>query len=321
MRVAVLALAAWIPAAALPAFAGPGQDPVAWLQRAVEAARTGTYAGIVVHATGERSSVTRIAHFFANGTEVERIEALDGPRQEIVRRGDELQCYYPDAKTVRLDRRVTARFFPTLIFGPPEALAEHYDVKLGSVERLLDYECQWIHLDPKDTLRYAQRLCAEVTTGLLVRARTLGQQKRVLEQFGFSELRLGSAVPRSELKSPFRALSKDWVKDTRPLEESRQVDTGWLVAAPAGFRKVTEMARTVPGRDRPVSQLVYTDGIASFSVFIEPLATGVRVSESASAEGDLSISVRPLSEYVVTVLGEVPPAAVQQVARGVTRRP
>ncbi len=321
-------------AAALPAFAlagavlpaaatGPGNDPIAWLQRAADSARTTTFAGTVVHMTPERTSTSRITHVFMGGAEHEKIESLDGPRREIVRHNEEMQCFYPDAKTVRLDRRVTARFFPAVLAGPVPAIAENYTVKLGEVERVLGQDCRWIHLDPRDALRYAQRLCTELGSGLVMRARTLGKKGQVIEQFTFTDLRMGPNVSRGEVKSTFYGQSKDWRTDSQPRDEVKEVDTGWVVTAPPpGFRKVTEMARRMPGRDKPVSQLVYTDGVASFSVFVEPLPGGVRPAETTTAEdGDLSVFVGPVGESQVTVLGEVPPATTQQVGRSVARRP
>ncbi|MBK8323418.1 MAG: MucB/RseB C-terminal domain-containing protein [Betaproteobacteria bacterium] len=309
--------------AALPAVAAPGNDPLAWLQRAADSARTTTFAGTVVHMTGERTSTSRITHIFLSGSEHEKIESLDGPRREIVRHNEDLQCYYPDAKTVRLDRRVTARFFPAVVAGPVASIAENYTVKLGEVERVLGQDCRWIHLDPRDALRYAQRLCAELGSGLVMRARTLSRKGQVIEQFTFTDLRMGPHVSRGEVKSTFYGQSKDWRTDTQPRDEVKEVDTGWTVTAlPPGFRKVKEMARRMPGRDKPVSQIVYTDGVASFSVFVEPVAAGARVAESTQTEeGDLSVFVGPVGESQVTVLGEVPPATAQQVGRSVARRP
>jgi len=309
--------------AVLPAAASPGNDPLAWLQRAADSARTTTFAGTVVHMTGERTSTSRITHIFLAGSEHEKIESLDGPRREIVRHNEDLQCFYPDAKTVRLDRRVTARFFPAVLSGPATSVAENYTVKLGEVERVLGQDCRWIHLDPRDTLRYAQRLCAELGSGLVMRARTLGKKGQVIEQFTFTDLRMGPQVSRSEVKSTFYSQSKDWRTDSQPRDEVKEVDTGWTVTAlPPGFRKVKEMARKMPGREKPVSQIVYSDGVAYFSVFVEPVAPGVRVAESTQTEeGDLSVFVGPVGESQVTVLGEVPPATAQQVGRSVARRP
>jgi sigma-E factor negative regulatory protein RseB len=322
-------LAAALPAlalagAALPAAANPGNDPLAWLQRAADAARASTYSGTVVHMSGERTSTSRITHVFMAGAEHEKIESLDGPRREVVRHNEELQCFYPDAKTVRLDRRVTARFFPSVLSAPAQAVSESYTVKLGGVERVLGHDCRWIHLDPRDALRYAQRLCAELGSGLVMRAKTLGPRGQVIEQFTFSDLRLGPQVSRGEVKSTFHGQSKEWRTDSQPRDEVKEVDTGWTVTAlPPGFRKVKEMARRMPGRDKPVAQLVYTDGLASFSVFVEPASPAApRATETTmTQEGDLSIFVGAAGDSQVTVLGEIPPVAAQQVGRAVARRP
>lgn len=318
-------LAALFPAAALlaslPGAAETPADPLAWLQRAADSARQTTYAGTVIHIQGERTAASRITHVFVGGSEHERIESLDGPRREIVRRDDQLQCYFPDAKTIRYDRRVSARFFPSMVTGPLEDIGEHYKVGLGKVERVLGHECQWIHLDPKDVLRYAQRLCAEVGSGLVLRAVTLGAKSQVLEQFAFADLRVGRDVSRGEVKSTFLAQSKGWRHDVQPPEEPAPGASGWKVAAPPpGFRLVGEMQRNLPNRPQPVTQIVLSDGIATMSVFVEPMSNPPRTAEATNQDGALSVFVRPMGEQLVTVLGEVPPAAAQQAGRSVGRQ-
>jgi sigma-E factor negative regulatory protein RseB len=311
----VLALGAGLPAAA-----DPGLDPMSWLQRAAASSRQGTYSGTVMHMQGDRTSTSRITHVIVAGIEHERMESLDGPRREVVRRGDELQCFYPDAKTVRIDRRLTARFFPSLFSGPVEAIAEGYHLSLGQVERVAGMDCQWIHLDPKDALRYAQRLCAEIGTGLLLRAKTLGPRDRVLEQYAFIDVRLGGDVSKRELRSTFKEQSKDWRRDEQPAADPAAATTGWAVAAlPPGFRVVGEMQRNMPNRPQPVTQLALSDGFAAMSVFIEPVTGRPPSGEATSVDGLLSVFARPMGEYLVTVLGEVPPAAAQQVGRSVGR--
>jgi len=321
MRFVAAALSVAALAAALPAAADPESDPLAWLQRAATSARETTYAGTVMHMQGERTVTSRITHVFLAGSEQERIESLDGPRREIVRRDDQLQCYFPDAKTIRFDRRVTARFFPSLVTGPLETIRENYRLALGKVERVLGQDCQWIHLDPKDALRYAQRLCAEVGSGLLLRAKTLGPRQQVLELYAFTNLRTGREVSRGEVKSTFLPQSRGWRRDVQPIEEPKSGSAGWSIASPpSGFRLVGEMQRLLPNRPHPVTQLVLSDGIATMSVFVEPASGPPQTSEATSADGALSVFLRPMGEHVVTVLGEVPPAAAQQVGRGVGRQ-
>ena len=81
------------------------------------------------------------------------------------------------------------------------------------------------------------------------------------------------------------------------------------------------MQRTLPSRAQPVSHLVFSDGLATMSVFVEPMSNPARTAEATNEDGALSVFVRPMGENMVTVLGEVPPAAAQQVGRSVARQP
>lgn len=297
-------------------------DPMAWLQRAAQASRQASYEGVYVHANGERTSTVRVTHVNAGGEEHERIEPLDGASLDIVRRNDEMFCRFPDAKTVRLDPRITNRFFPAILAASAETIAASYDVKLGKTESVLGYECQWIRLEPRDALRFTQRLCSEIGTGLIVRAKTLNDQQHVIEQYTFTDLKLGPQAARTDLRSIFRARSRQWVSDGQPRDEATSADSGWTVAKPPpGFQKVAELKRMLPGRSQPVAQLVLTDGVASLSVFVEPNAGPQRTAEASSEDGTTTFHVRPMGDYLVTVLGEVPLATAQQVARSVARRP
>jgi sigma-E factor negative regulatory protein RseB len=303
--------------------AAPADEPLAWLQKAAGSARSASYAGTFVHTNGDRTSTFRVTHLNVNGEETERIEPLDGQPHEIVRRNDEMYCHFPDAKTVRLDTRITARFFPSILRSAPEAIAASYDVKMGKTERILGYECQWVRLEPKDNLRFEQRVCAESASGLVLRAKTFNGEHQVIEQYTFTELRIGPQAGRAaDVRSSFETRSKQWRTDKQPREDAKTADTGWAVTnVPAGFQKVTEIRRTMPGRSQPVSQIVLSDGLASVSVFVEANASPSRTAEASSEDGTTTFYSRPMGDQLVTVLGEVPLATAQQVGRSVSRRP
>jgi sigma-E factor negative regulatory protein RseB len=161
-----------------------------------------------------------------------------------------------------------------------------------------------------------------VATGLILRSKTMNESGQVIEQYTFTDLKLGPQVARTDLKSIFRARNRQWLTDGQPRDEVTSAQTGWVLAkAPAGFQKVTELKRTLPGRAQPVSQLVFTDGLASLSVFVEPNTSPARSAEASSEDGTTTFHVRPFGDHLVTVLGEVPPATAREVARNVARRP
>ncbi len=81
--------------AAIPAYAQvPPNDPMQWLQRAAQSARTLTYTGTYVHTTDDRMSTSRVTHAVFGGDEHERIETLDGPLREFVRRNEETAMHH-----------------------------------------------------------------------------------------------------------------------------------------------------------------------------------------------------------------------------------
>jgi sigma-E factor negative regulatory protein RseB len=290
-----------------------------------DAARTLNYSGTFIHANAETTVTSRITHLFDRGDEWEKIESVDGPRQETIRRNDEMYCFQPDSKTVRLDRRVSGRFFPSLVSGSPDNILANYRVHLGKIERISGLECQWVILEPKDAMRFLQKLCAEVQTGLLLRAKTLNERGQIVEQFSFTQLLMGRAVSREaglgHIKSRLAQKEAGWQTDDSVRKTMRTADTGWWVAAPPqGFQLVSEMKRAMPGKTDPVSHLIFSDGVAAISVFIEPLGTKAQPASRAADGGMVSYAIRAVGGHQVTVLGEVPVATAQSLANNVAAR-
>jgi sigma-E factor negative regulatory protein RseB len=298
-------------------------DALEWLERISRAGRENPYAGVYVHSTPENSTSTRVTHFVdKQGVEHEKIESLDGPMMEIIRRNEEMYCYQPQEKVVLIDRRTSGRFFPSLVTGNPKKIAENYRVKMGPKDRIADYDCQWIILEPKDSMRYMQKLCAELGTGLLLRAKTFNDRNQLLEQFVFTQLDLSRSVTKQSLKSKFEQ-SIGWRRDYSVASApQKDVETGWLVSnLPAGFKKVMEMMRSQPGRPQPLAHLVVSDGLSHVSVFVEPAQASGKVNGGgASDDSPTTFAVRSVADHQVTVMGDVPFAAVQAIADGVTRR-
>ena len=298
-------------------------DVLEWLERISRAGREMPYVGVFVHSTPENSTSSRVTHLVdKQGVEHEKIEALDGPMMETIRRNEEMYCYQPEAKVVRIDRRATGRFFPALVTGSPQKIAENYRIKLGPKDRFADYDCQWIILEPKDSMRYTQKFCAELGSGLLLRAKTFNDRNQLLEQFVFTQLDLSRTVSKQSLKSKFEE-SIGWRRDySVPSATQKDSETGWVVSnLPAGFKKIMEMTRALSGRPQPVAHLVFSDGVSHVSVFAEPSQTPARVSAGgASDDSPTTFAVRSVADYQVTVMGEVPFAAVQAIADGVTRK-
>ncbi len=295
-------------------------DASEWLAKIVKSARDLPYQGIFLHQTAESTAISHIAHRYEQGVETEKIESINGPKMEMVRRNDELICYQPAAKLARVERRAAGRFFPSLVTGDPKAIAELYKLKLGPVERIAGFDCQWLILEPRDSMRYLQQLCAELDSGLLLGARTINERGVLTEQFLFTQLDLTHPVSREATRSRYEQVA-GWIREEPVAAAPQNTESHWKIGnLPAGFRKVMEMVRSLAGRPKPVTHLVYSDGLSNVSIFAEPAVGAARISAFGSSdEAPATYAIRSIADYHVTVLGEVPLTTVQTIADGITR--
>jgi sigma-E factor negative regulatory protein RseB len=267
-----------------------------------------------------------VAHFVNSaGGEVERLETLDGPPREVIRSNDQVVCYLPNVKTVLIEERNrTALNFPALVPASVQGLSESYRMRMESADRVAGHDCRWVVLLPRDQLRYGRRFCAEVGSGFPLRAQTVNEKGDAIESFAFTQLTLGAPFTREQVRSRYADASRlqKWKVERSGFNppETTPADTGWGLTTPlAGFRKIMEGKRSIGSRGT-VSQIVFSDGLAAISVFIEP-AQRAQSAQSLSHQGAVNIFTRTHGNHVVTVLGEAPAATVMQIANSLESKP
>lgn len=288
------------------------QEALAALQRIANAARQLSYTGTFVYQQGDLVETSRIAHGTEGGHEVERLETLDGPRREIYRKGDQVVVINPETRAMRVDRRRPGRFFPQILPDQLANVVDNYHVRRGEVERIASHDAQVLVLEPKDDKRYGHRFWADVGTGLLLKAKMIGDRNTVVEHFAFTQVQIGP-VPREALQPP------PGISEPLPAPpHEKATEASWEVRqAPSGFRKVVEVKRSRDGSGGTmITHLVLTDGLTTISVFIEPGRAGGE-PERHVQKGSVNIFTKLVDGYRVTVVGEAPAITVQSIATSV----
>ena len=64
--------------------------------------------------------------------------------------------------------------------------------------------------------------------------------------------------------------------------------------------------------------MIFSDGIASVSLFIEPITKSMHPTMGHMLIGSTNICANVIDGYQITVVGEVPEATVMQIAKAVT---
>lgn len=295
-------------------------DPLLWLGKISKSARELNYTGTFVYQHGEKVETSRITHYVDRSGEYEKLQTLDGPRREIIRMNDQIYCYDHDSRVLRKERQTGRRNFPALIPEQLSQITDYYDIRLGGQERIAGFDTQMIMLEPKDGFRYGHRLWADVATGMLVRAKRLNERKDVLEQFTFTQLQVGTPTSR-DVTRPNVDMGPNWRTDNISAEATVAGVPGWTVKSfPAGFRKIVEMRRTRDGASGFVTHMVFSDGLASVSIFIEPLNIRRKSMDGLVRHGAVNILFRPVADQLVTVVGEAPPATILQIGNSVSQQ-
>jgi sigma-E factor negative regulatory protein RseB len=308
--------ALWIASDALAA--ATGDDPRDWLARTDQALSNRNYEGVFVHEHAGESETLRVIHRVDSEGVAERLLSMDGSGREFIRKGTQLICYLPDQRTVLVEKSPDSAL---LLSGLPRVdatAAGQYEVKELARARVSGRDARVIAVTPMDRLRYGYRLWIDEATAMPLKTQLRDSHGGVLEQIVFTSLNMLSRIPNSELEPGMDARGYRWVRREAEPVDGRNLSVSWEAnALPPGFRMTACARQMLPAG--PVEHLVFSDGLASVSVFIEIGHAGSVEpgKDDAATMGTSSAYSTVVQGYRVTAVGEVPPETVRLIAQSI----
>ena len=255
---------------ALPQGARGADDAREWLEKMNKALATRNYDGTFLHISGGRVETMRIVHRVRSGRVSERLQSLDGSRREFVRANDELTCYLPDQHTVLVEPRQDRGPFLGSLPQFDLSVGEFYRIESLPSTHILGRPARVIAVYPKDQFRFGYRLWLDEKTAMPLKTQLCDPQGQVIEQLFFARLDMPENIPDSDLAPTVRTVGMRWVRQG-PSNDSASAALADYRASqlPPGFRLTVQGAQTLGGASAPASHLVYSDGLATVSVFVE----------------------------------------------------
>ena len=292
-----------------------------WLERMSEALASRNYDGLFTHSTPGQIESMRIVHRVEKGRSLERLVSLDGSGREVVRTREEVHAYLPDRKVVLVEPRGDDGSLLKALPTPGPKLDKYYDLSVRKGHKILGRDIVLIDVRPKDGYRYGYRLWLDEATAMPLRSVVGDDAGRQIEQILFTRLELKDKIPSKDIEPTVDATGFQWIRTDRKLAAMPQLpaNQGWRpVRVPPGFRLVASRLQLMPGSPMPAQHLIFSDGIAAISVFIEPATPGggPRPPE-ASSMGSANAYSTSIQGHVVTAIGEVPAATVREIASSV----
>ncbi|MCQ4243121.1 MucB/RseB C-terminal domain-containing protein [Stutzerimonas stutzeri] len=293
-------LGGWL---SMPAFAA---DADAWLQRLATSEKKQSYHGTFMYERNGSFSSHAIWQLSENDKLYERLLQLDGSAAEVLLVNGRVQC--ASEQLASQVRDVTpwqqAQFDPV-------ALGQWYDFQLIGDSRVAGRPAKAIAVRPKDQHRYGFELHLDSETALPLKSLLLNESGQLLERFQFVSFSPDGVQP-ADVEAGSACLTVSLAAESEAVEPQWRSD--WL---PEGFKLLDSNIRPSPASDEPVAWLSYGDGLARFSVFLEPLR-GAVVEDARSHMGPtVAVSKRLTTadgDVMVTVVGEVPLGTAERVA-------
>ena len=325
LRQVPLALAVWLALVAMPALAESSRnadEARAWIARMSEALANRNYDGLFTHQTRHQTETMRIVHRVQDGRSVERLVSLDGSGREIVTTPEEVHCYMPDRKTVLVEpRNDRASLINALPLAANQA-ASQYSFAMKTGKRILGRDVRMIEVTPRDGFRYGYRLWLDEETAMPLRSQVSDEKGGPIEQIHFTKLEMPDRIDAKETEPGIDASGFRWVRTGHKLARQPVSGPTWRAArVPPGFRLVGARLQPVPGVPVPAQHLIFSDGFASVSVFIEPGPPSGPAQVEVSTIGSSSAYSTRVGGHVVTAVGEVPPMTVRFIATSVAPPP
>src|SRR3569623_1227135 len=279
-----------------PAQAGDGGlDARAWMDKVVTAALQLNYEGTFIYRRDDQLVAMRIIHVADGQKERERLTALSGRPREIIRDADGTVCILPEQIQVRMSVGLS-KHFPPRALDNAAVLEKYYRFKVGGADRI------------------------DGGSGPLLQSDLVDENGNAVEQVMCTDINLVTAVTPAMAQAVVITddMRKAMAKSTPPQSVPSKTGLSWSVArAPAGFT----LAEQYRHRNRAGALMehgVLTDGMASVSVFVEPLDAGQQAFEGVSHMGAVSAFGAVVNARQLTVVGEVPVGTVQQIGRSIT---
>ncbi len=310
-------------------------EPRIWLEKMNDALESRNYDGTFFHLSEGRVETMRIVHRVRAGRVMERLQSLDGPGREFVRNNDELTCYLPDQHTVLVEPRPDRGPFLGSLPRFGADTSDYYRLEALPDARVLGRNAHVISVTPKDQFRFGYRLWLDEKTAMPLKTQLCDSQGEILEQILFARLDMPDNIADSELAPAVKTDGMRWVRQG-PAQDALAAGLAGFRASelPPGFKLTVEGEQTIGGARAPASHLVYSDGLATVSVFIEaqppadvpgnapgPDTPAVPPMQGLSRVGSGYAFSTVVQGHQVTALGEVPAQTVEFIAHSVKGGP
>lgn len=290
------------------AFSGEMESAQDLMARMAKASRELNYSGVFTYEHRGNLTSVKLVHEVRDGKIYERLLHMDGSQRDVVSRSDSLDC-------VRAGDMLLRGNAYKINDGSYSRLEDFYEFHIKGDDRIANREVSLVHVIPKDRYRYGYVVAIDKESGLLLQSVLMNHAGQPLERFQFVDISIGGSSSYLDMQieeGEFAEINQtDCIKINRKIESSQSMwDVNWL---PPGFVLASHQPPGAEGQE----SMMYTDGLAVFSVFIDSVQGTVLPPVDAKLGATVAVLTKVEisgNQYAICVVGEIPRGTASQVA-------
>lgn len=278
------------------------------MARMAKASRELNYSGVFTYEHRGNLTSVKLIHEVRDGKIYERLLHMDGSQRDVVSRSDSLNC-------VRAGDMLLRGNAYKISDGSYLRLEDFYEFHIKGDDRIANRDVSLVHVIPKDRYRYGYILAIDKESGLLLQSLLMNQAGQPLERFQFVDISIGSSSSYLDMQikeGGFTEINQaDCIEINRKISTPQSMwDVNWL---PPGFVLASHQPPGAAGQE----SMMYTDGLAVFSVFIDSVQGTVLPPVDAKLGATVAVLTKvdiSGNQYAICVVGEIPRGTASQVA-------
>ena len=298
-------------------------EPADLLARMAMAVEQLNYRGVLVHTYRGEADVSQIVHRVADGMVTERMTAMDDAGREIIRSNGKVTCIFPDQRMIMVEHQLGHSRDASAVVGqlPNFVIFDdaNYDISMLGEGRVSMRDATVLSVTPTDGFRYGYRLWVDQATAMLLKSQLLDEREQVVEEFLFTEVSFPDSIPAADVQPTIDIDSFTWDRPEPAVNEKKHPgDADWhAMELPSGFVLAAVQSKNAAGARGYMEQLVYSDGLASVSVFVEMGVAAAEQAEGLSTIGAANAYTTTMQGRLITAVGDVPERTAKMIALSV----
>ncbi|POP42457.1 sigma-E factor regulatory protein RseB [Superficieibacter electus] len=253
----------------------------------------------------------RYRHARLDNQTLAQLLQMDGPRREVVQRGNEISYFEPGLDPFTLNGDYIVDSLPSLVYTNFKRLSPWYDFISVGRTRIADRLCEVIRVVARDGTRYSYIVWLDSETKLPMRVDLLDRDGETLEQFRVIAFTMNDTVA-GNMQSLAKANLPPLLSVPAGDKAAFNWNPSWL---PQGFSEVSSSRRSLPTVDVPIESRLYSDGLFSFSVNVSRATPASSDQMLRTGRRTVSTTLRDNTE--ITIVGELPPQTAKRIADSV----